>query len=99
MDWGAAVPTLGLAAMVAGLFALHIFRGPKEQDAMLRKELDEVRRDLETLRTYHYALAERVAREYHDKTEVRDIVTQIHRRLDEILKRLDGRESSGGRAG
>lgn len=99
MDWQGAIPTLSLAALVAGLFLLHVFRGPKEQDALLRKEVDDLRRDQDTLRTAHYALVERVARDYHDKAEVRDIVTQIHSRIGEILKRLDDRENRGGRTG
>lgn len=98
MDLAQAIPVLSLAAMVAGLFLLHVFRGPKEQDALLRKEVDELRRDQDTLRTAHYALVERVARDYHDKAEVRDIVTQIHSRIGEILRRLDERENRGGRA-
>lgn len=92
MELAQAIPVLSLAAMVAGLFLLHVFRGPKEQDALLRKEVDEIRRDLDQQRQAHYALAERVARDYHDKAEVREIVTQIHSRITEILQRLDGRE-------
>lgn len=98
MDWAGAVPTLGLAAVVAGLFLLHVFRGPKEQDAILRKEVDDLRRELDQLRTMHFQLSERVARDYHDKTEVRDIVTQIHSRIGEILARLDAREQRGVRS-
>lgn len=99
MELATAIPVLSLAAMVAGLFLLHVFQGPKEQDALLRKEVEDIRRDLDTQRSAHYALAERVARDYHDKAEVRDIVTQIHRRCDEILQRLDSREQRNGRSG
>lgn len=92
MDLSQAIPVLSLAALVVGLFLLHVFRGPKEQDALLRKEVDDLRRELDSLRTMHFHLAERVARDYHDKGEVREIVTQIHSRITEILQRLDGRE-------
>lgn len=98
MDWAGAVPTLGLAAVVAGLFLLHVFRGPKEQDALLRKDIEALRTDQASLRQAHYALSERVARDYHDKAEVRDIVTQIHIRIGEILQRLDAREGRGVRS-
>lgn len=96
MELGTAIAVAGVAVAILGLALLHVFSGPKDGAALLRKELDDLRRETDHIRVAHYALAERVARDYHDKAEVRDIVTQIHSRITEILRRLESRNGQSG---
>lgn len=91
MEPATALTIGGLVIACAGLLLLHVFRGPKEQDALLRKDLDRLRDEFHEIRLAHHELDRRVNRDFHDKAEIRAMFTQIDNRLTEVLRHVEPR--------